>query len=140
MLTKEQKIEQLLYDLDAIVYEVGYSEPGLPIATKSGMKDMKTLVKAFVDSLEEGKPTGFDENKQNAYRAFLEAGIPDEWANAMADRFGGGVPEDSEDAWECLMSFALWEATSEGFRFWNDVATEVGKEGVSAFSKFQCPK
>ena len=138
----EQKIEKLLHDLNRYVREYDYEdEYGLPCYDTSEMAKMKAIVQAFVDSLKEDDNTKeFDENQLNAYRAFLEVGIPVEWAKAMVDRLESTKVEDREDAWEYLMSFALWDATSEGFRFWNDVSTEVAKEGVSAFSKFQCPK
>ena len=132
-MTTEQKIEELL---EYLGHYISDSKDAF-----KGDSHIFNIVQAFVDSLKEGDNTkDFDENQLNAYRAFLEAGIPDEWANAMADRVNGVCDLGGKDAWECVMEFALWGATREGFRFWNDVASEVAKEGVSAFSKFQCPK
>lgn len=140
MLTKEQKIEKLLHDLNEYARNADYE--GLPCYdTLYDMVKMKAIVKAFVDSLEEDKPTDFDENQLNAYRAFLEAGIPDEWANAMADRV-------VDDGWEgadptCkshLCNFTRWDDTEEGLSFWRDVTLAVSANGRAAFSKFKCPK
>ena len=85
--------------------------------------------------------SGWDENQQNAYKAFLEAGIPDNWAKAMADRV-------VDDGWEyadptCsshLCNFARWADTKEGVGFWRDVALTIRAEGTTAFSKFKCPQ
>lgn len=144
MTTMEQKIEQLLSDLDKYARSYAFGDAcGLPCYDAFAMGEMKTIVKAFVDSLKEDDNSKvFDENQLNAYRAFIEADIPDNWAKAMAKR----VADD--DDWQqgdltCsdfLWSFTRWDDTEEGTDFWYSVATEVEENGVSAFSKFKCPK
>lgn len=142
MLTKEQKIGKLLHDLDEYAKNVDFYNYGLPLFPSLHVESMKTIIQAFVDDLKEGDNTkDFDENQLNAYRAFLEAGIPDEWANAMADRVADdGWKYADQNCTNHLCNFTRWADTKEGSGFWMDVILAVAVEGVSAFSKFQCPK
>lgn len=141
MTTTEQKIEKLLKDLDSYACYNSYDR-GLPLGSESCKNKMKAIVQAFVDSLKEGDDIkDFDENKLNAYRAFIKVGIPDEWAKVMAGRVNSTAWRISDpEADGYIRSFALWCETSEGQNFWYNVALKVEMEGVSAFSKFQCPK
>lgn len=141
MTTTEQKIEKLLEDLDNYACYNSY-DSGLLLCSESCKNEMKAIVQDFVDSLKEGDNIkDFDENRRNAYRAFLEAGTPDEWAKAMADRVvDGGWEYADPDCADYLWNFTRWDDTEEGTDFWYSVATEVEENGVSAFSKFKCPK
>lgn len=146
MTTTEQKIEKLLEDLDSYASYNSYDR-GLPLGSESCKNRMKAIVQDFVDSLKDGDNTeDFDENQLNAYRAFLEAGIPDEWAKAMADRVIGNewelglVDEGSPGYSNFLWFFTRWDSTEEGAGFWYSVAHAVKAGGFTAFSKFQCPK
>lgn len=141
MATTEQKIERLLEDLDNYAFYNGL-DLGLPLWSEVCKDKMKATVQAFVDSLKDGDNTSrFDENQLNAYRAFLEAGIPDEWANAMADRVvDDGWEYADPDCADYLWNFTRWDDTEEGTDFWYSVAHAVEAGGFTAFSKFQCPK
>lgn len=143
MPTVEQKIEQLLHDLDKYARNYDYDDAcGLPCYDAFAADEMKAIVQAFVDNLKDGDNTkDFDENQLNAYRAFIKVGIPDEWAKAMADRVvDNGWEGADHNAPSMLEHFAIWGETLEGAMFWCDLVCAVRLDDVDAFSKFQCPK
>lgn len=139
MTATEQKIEQLLLDLNEAVYEDGGS---LHLYTEGTKDILKGIVQAFVDSFkDEDKLRPWEENQQNAYKAFIKAGIPSNWAKVMSDRVvDHGWEVANPNAPSMLEHFADWGETPEGPMLWYDLALAVRLDGVDAFSKFQCPK
>lgn len=143
MPTLEQKIEQLLNDLNKFAQNEDYCRSyGLPCNDTFDMLRMKIIVHEFVNSLKkDDKLKGFNENQLNAYHAFIDAGIPEKWANVMADRV-------TDDGWkgvekhylDYIWAFTTWKNTKEGEDFWFYVAWKVADEGLLAFSKLECPQ